>query len=181
MKIMNYFSEKIEEIKQGTYVPTYEQVKMLPEFSGITRNTFRIARKRWYHQNFHMNFNQFSSRLARGQKIIESEEPREIKPTNLWVGFTLIAIGIVIIGGGIVGYYMEKANCYNPAMGCGFLTGAGGLGLFGVTFLGLIPIMGGIFFPYRKRRITKKILPLLIILLPTLAFLLSFIFISFNF
>jgi len=37
VKLRNYFSDRIEEIKDGSYVPTYEQIKELPEFSGINR------------------------------------------------------------------------------------------------------------------------------------------------
>jgi len=96
---------------------------------------------------------------------IELDNPKKVKSNNLLIGFILIAIGILIIGMGLVGYHMG-----NPALGA-----AGGLGLFGVNILGLIAIIGGILFPFRKRRITKRILPLLIIILPTLAFLLSFI------
>ncbi|MFX1356620.1 MAG: hypothetical protein ACFFA8_04985 [Promethearchaeota archaeon] len=112
---------------------------------------------------------------------IEPEKPKEVEANNLWIGFILIAIGILIIGMGIVGYYIEKVNCYNPAVGCGILTGGGGMGLFGVNFLGLFVIIGGILFPYRKHRIAKRILPLLFIIVPTLAFFLSFIIVSFNF
>ncbi|GAG21675.1 unnamed protein product, partial [marine sediment metagenome] len=32
VKLRNYFSDRIEEIKEGSYVPTYEQIKELPEF-----------------------------------------------------------------------------------------------------------------------------------------------------
>jgi hypothetical protein len=48
-KISNYFSEKIEEIKEGTLVPSYDQVKDLPEFSGINRDEFIIARNGIYY------------------------------------------------------------------------------------------------------------------------------------
>jgi len=75
-KISNYFSDRIEEIKEGMFVPSYDQVKDLPEFSGINRDEFIISRNgwfkqtfnmspnKWYKQNFHMNFNEYSSRLA---------------------------------------------------------------------------------------------------------------------
>ena len=74
-KIRNYFSNRIEEIKEGTLVPSYDQVKDLPEFSGINRDEFIFARNgwfkqtfhmspnKWYKRNFHISFNEFSSRL----------------------------------------------------------------------------------------------------------------------
>ena len=63
VKLRNYFSDRIEEIKEGSYVPTYEQIKELPKFRGINRETFRIARKRWYKQHFQMTPVKFSSRV----------------------------------------------------------------------------------------------------------------------
>ena len=63
VKLRNYFSDRIEEIKDGSYVPTYGQIKELPEFSGIKREAFRIARKEWYSQHFRMSSARFSKRV----------------------------------------------------------------------------------------------------------------------
>jgi len=65
-KIRNYFSDRIEEIKKRTFIPSYDKIKDLPEFSGITRDAFIIVRNGWYKQNFHMNFYEFKSYLASG-------------------------------------------------------------------------------------------------------------------
>ena len=64
VKLKNYFSDRIEEIKDGNYIPTYEQIKELPEFNGISWETFRIARKHWYSQHFGMSFRTHSKRLG---------------------------------------------------------------------------------------------------------------------
>jgi len=82
--------------------------------------------------------------------MIATEKTKEVKAKNLWVGISLIVIGILIIVGGAVGYYIEKANCPTE-LGCGILTYWGGLGFFGLTFLGSIFIIPGIIYPYRKR------------------------------
>jgi len=59
--IRNYFSDRIEEIEEGVYVPIYEQVKILPEFNEITRENFRNARRQWYFYNFGMSFYKFNT------------------------------------------------------------------------------------------------------------------------
>ena len=55
------FSDRIEEIEEGVYVPVYEQVKTLPEFNEITRENFRNARRKWYFYNFGMSFYKFNT------------------------------------------------------------------------------------------------------------------------
>ena len=53
-KIRNYLTDRIEEIKEGTFVPSYVQVKDLPQFSGINRDEFIIARNEWFKQLPHL-------------------------------------------------------------------------------------------------------------------------------
>lgn len=65
-KISHYLTDRIEEIKDGTYIPHYERFVSLPEFSGINRRTFRIARNMWYLQNLNMPFDRFTTRLEKG-------------------------------------------------------------------------------------------------------------------
>ncbi len=65
-KISHYLTDRIEEIKDGTYIPQYERFVSLPEFSGINRRTFRIARNMWYLQNLNMPFDRFTTRLEKG-------------------------------------------------------------------------------------------------------------------
>jgi hypothetical protein len=74
MRISSYFSERIEEIQKGAYVPSYRQVKELPEFSGINQRDFRIARKKWYRQNFQTTFFMASSRLENIKAMNLSEQ-----------------------------------------------------------------------------------------------------------
>ncbi len=64
--IRNYFSDRIEEIEEGVYVPIYEQVKALPEFNEITREIFRNARRKWYFYNFGLSFYKFN---AQSEKV----------------------------------------------------------------------------------------------------------------
>lgn len=68
IRIGNYFSDNMEEIKEGSFIPTYEKIKELPEFSGVNRETFRIARRQWYKQHFHMPFVKFTARLEKVQQ-----------------------------------------------------------------------------------------------------------------
>ena len=77
---------------------------------------------------------------------------------KITVGNILLVIGVLIIGGGIVGYFIEKANCppYYPA-GCGFLTSAGGLGLMGLIFLGSLFVLGGLIMILSNRKRIRKL------------------------
>ena len=95
IKIRNYFSERIEEIKQGTYVPTYEQIKMLPEFSEISRETFRVARSGWFRNNFHMNFYKFSSRLKSG--LSTKDYDRKVRVKRIIIGVIILILGVLSI------------------------------------------------------------------------------------
>ncbi len=63
--IRNYFSDRIKEIEDGVYVPTYEQVKGLPEFNEVNRENFRNARRKWYLYNFGMSFVKFNAQLEK--------------------------------------------------------------------------------------------------------------------
>ena len=63
--IRTYFSDRIKEIEEGIYVPTYEQVKILPEFNEINRENFRNARRKWYLYNFGMPFVKFNAQLEK--------------------------------------------------------------------------------------------------------------------
>ena len=64
-EIRNYFSDRIKEIEEGSYVPTYEQVKILPEFNEINRENFRNARRKWYLYNFGIPFVKFNGQLEK--------------------------------------------------------------------------------------------------------------------
>ena len=64
-KIRNYFSDRIEEIEEGSYVPTYEQVKEMPEFSEVNRETFRNARRKWYLYNYGISFFKFNAQFEK--------------------------------------------------------------------------------------------------------------------
>jgi hypothetical protein len=72
-KIKNYFSDRIEEIKEGTFVPSWDNFKDLPEFSGTYRDNFIKARNGWYKQIFNTSFKKFSSYLASGQIDLMSQ------------------------------------------------------------------------------------------------------------
>ena len=76
--------------------------------------------------------------------MIDTERPKEVK-----VGMTLIVIGILIIVGGIGAYFIEKAYCAATEYACGILGAWGGMGLFGLIFLGLLFIIVG--YSYRRR------------------------------
>lgn len=67
-KINNFFTVNIEKIKEGTYFPTYDKIKHLPEFNGISTAQFIVARDEWYKQTFHTNSNADSSRLAKTER-----------------------------------------------------------------------------------------------------------------
>ena len=73
-KIRTYFTDRIEEIKEGTYIPQYERFVNLPEFSGINRRTFKIARNKWYLQHFHITFDTFTTRLEKNKGGYISEK-----------------------------------------------------------------------------------------------------------
>jgi hypothetical protein len=110
--------------------------------------------------------------------ISQPELTNSVKVNNLWVGIISIVIGILIIVGGTVAYYMEEANC-DPLFGsCGPLHSAGGLGLFGLTFFGLFFIVVGVIYPYKRRIKRKEIyVCFLLLFLPTMAMLLTFLLI----
>ena len=67
----------------------------------------------------------------------------------------MIVIGSLTIVTGIVGYYIERANCLlagNPS-GCGFLSAAGGLSALGVSFPGgILLVLGFILLIHAIRR-----------------------------
>lgn len=66
-KIRNYFSDRIEEIEEGNYVPIYKQIKKLPEFSEINRVSFRTARRKWYLYNFGMPYFKFNTQIEKSK------------------------------------------------------------------------------------------------------------------
>ena len=63
--IRSYFSNRVKEIEEGVYAPTYEQVKALPEFNEINRENFRNARRKWYLYNFGMSFVKFNAQFEK--------------------------------------------------------------------------------------------------------------------
>jgi len=114
-KIRNYFTDKIEEIKEGTFVPSYDQVKDLAEFSGINRDpfifardewfkqTFHMSSNKWYKQTFHMSLSEYSSRLASDLSEedyvlkLRKEKKKNKKPGL--IAFVCV-VGILITWGG---------------------------------------------------------------------------------
>jgi len=175
-KLRNYFSDRIEEIKDGSYVPTYEQIKDLPEFSGITRSTFRIARRWWYKQHFRMPFVKFTTRLEKikardiseskydqeqrnkfyarlenikGEYISEKEYDKEQIKGSRKIGFCISFIGALFI---VYALVMGAGTGWNPNyMG----------GYFYYVFLsgvpGIILLSIGIFLILKNRNKASKI------------------------
>ena len=84
------------------------------------------------------------------KKLFDTEQPQEVKANKIWVGISLIVIGIVIVVVCIVGYYMEKPICPSAQYPC-FFSGGGGMGFGFLVILGLILTIVGIIYPYRKR------------------------------
>ena len=77
-RVKNYFSDRIEEIKKGTYVPTYKQIKTLPEFEWVSEETFKVARKEWFLQHFGMRAKKFAAHL----KAIKESNLSELDRNN---------------------------------------------------------------------------------------------------
>ena len=159
VKLRNYFSDRIKEIKDGSYVPTYEQIKELPEFSGIKRETFRIARKRWYSQHFRMTSIKFSERLEnikagyisenkfaarleniKGGYISEEEYDKEPIRGNRKSGFCISIIGAFFI---MYGLLMGGVTGWNPSYVGGYFAYVYILGVPGIILLviGLILVI----------------------------------------
>jgi len=102
-KIRNYLTDRIEEIKEGTFVPSWDQFKDLPEFVGTYRSdfinardewfkqTFNMSSNKWYKQNFHMSLSKFSSRLVSNFSVEKNKKPGLI---------ALMCVGILITYGG---------------------------------------------------------------------------------
>jgi hypothetical protein len=92
--------------------------------------------------------------FIREKNMSGTEKPTKVKVKKLWVGISLIVIGSLIIVAGIVGYYIEKANCLLAGYpsGCGFFSAAGGLGTVGFCFPGGIIIVIGLVFLIRGIR-----------------------------
>jgi hypothetical protein len=111
--------------------------------------------------------------------ISQPLETNSPKVNNLWAGITLITIGIFIIVGGTVAYYMEEAYCATQIDLCtGPLHSWGGMGLFGLTFLSLIFIAVGIIYPYKRRIRRKEVyVCILLLFLPSMAYLLTWLLI----
>ncbi|NHJ20215.1 MAG: hypothetical protein EAX91_04665 [Candidatus Lokiarchaeota archaeon] len=77
-KIKNYLSNRIDEIKEGSYVPSYKQIKALPEFKGVSEETFNVARKEWYLRHFGMRAKKFTAHL----KLIKEGNLSELVRNN---------------------------------------------------------------------------------------------------
>ena len=131
VKLRNYFSDRIEEIKEGSYVPTYEQIKELPEFKGVSQEVFRIARRRWYEQHFRMSSVKFTKRLElikagytsenkfaerleniKAEYISEKEFDKEHKKGKRNNGFCILIIGAFFIMYALV---MGAGTGWNPS------------------------------------------------------------------
>ncbi len=59
-KIFNYLSQKIDEIREGTYIPMYQDFINIPKFKNLNEKTFRHARYQWYKKHFNKSFNKYS-------------------------------------------------------------------------------------------------------------------------
>lgn len=87
----------------------------------------------------------------KSKETSDIEKPKENDAKNLSARISLIVIGSIIIIGGIVLYYIEDINCPTDDMCGGILHSMGGLGLYGLFFLGLNILVPGIIYPYFKR------------------------------
>ncbi|MHA1461208.1 MAG: hypothetical protein ACTSO8_06975 [Promethearchaeota archaeon] len=95
-KIRSYLTDRIEEIKAGTFVLSYDQIRDLPEFSGIKERAFNIARNKWYEDNFHMSFRAFSPLKAREKESNSGVEKAILKGKRKW-GIASMIIGMISI------------------------------------------------------------------------------------
>ncbi|MFW9939778.1 MAG: hypothetical protein ACFFFT_01965 [Candidatus Thorarchaeota archaeon] len=59
-KIFDYLDKKKKEIIGGSFFPTYSEIKVLAQFQGLNKKTFRHARSLWYRENFNKTFKEFS-------------------------------------------------------------------------------------------------------------------------
>ncbi|MHA2036237.1 MAG: hypothetical protein ACW98X_07375 [Promethearchaeota archaeon] len=134
MRISSYFSERMGEIQEGTYIPSYTQIKELPEFSGISRRVFRIARDKWFKQNFQKSFFMATSRLE------------AIKTTNLSENeYDNIQIkrkrnkgkGLIVVGALLLIFALIIIIAGDPVI----LGAAGGLGYVGPIFISVIGVL----------------------------------------
>lgn len=94
IKIKNHLSDRIEEIRDGTYIPYYERFKDLPEFRGIEQETFEIARREWYKENLPASY-------VKPLVFVKKRLKRSL--TNgfcfLFIGVILLVLGLVYGGG----------------------------------------------------------------------------------
>ena len=109
-EIMNYFSGRIEEIKEGSYVPTCESVKNLPDFSEISMKTFRIAREQWYSQHINTSFLKYSKRL----EIIKARgiSPKEYDISQIKWSIVLLVVGLPLISIAGIGIILILIGIY---------------------------------------------------------------------
>jgi hypothetical protein len=66
--ITNYLSGRKIEIQEGTYNPSFDQIKELPELKGVKQKTFNIARNKWYKQNLNLSYGQADTNKLRGKR-----------------------------------------------------------------------------------------------------------------
>jgi len=116
-KLRNYFSDRIEEIKEGSYIPTYEKIKELPEFSEVKRETLRIARQKWYSQHFGMSYLKYSKRLEtiKERGISEKEYDKKYIKGKRNNGFCILIIGVIGIVFAL--YFGEYTSWYGGKWG----------------------------------------------------------------
>ena len=133
-KINNYFTDRIEEIKEGTYIPSYDKIKDLPEFSGISQAEFIVSRNEWYKQTFHTNSNEYSSRLAKIEG--HSEEGSTIVITLIVIIGLIVAITIFVVGLSMIITYSYYSPQYQMRRGLLLLL-ISGITIF-VVIIGLI-------------------------------------------
>ena len=129
-KIKSYFSDRMEEIKDGTYIPYYERIKNMPEFKGINYDTFIIARDEWYLHHFHTPFDKISSRDIDTKK----------HNYRLGNGICFSIIGVILI------YYALSVGMvtgWNPSYGGGYFIYVYMLGVPGMILLviGIVSII----------------------------------------
>jgi len=167
VKLRNYFSDRIEKIKDGSYAPTYEQIKGLPEFSDINKSNFRIARKKWYKQHFRMSPGKFSARVRlikagytsenkfaarleniKGEYIFKKGYEKEQIKKKRNIGFCILVVGVLFI---VSALFQGAGMGWNPSY-------VGGYFRYVTIFMGIgiiILVIGFSLVLYYRSKLSK--------------------------
>lgn len=133
-QIKNYFSDRIEEIKKGTFVPSWDQIKDLPEFKGTYRSDLINAQDSWYKETFVMSFKDFYMYLASGLSEEDYALKLIIKKLRL-SGGVFFFIGVLsTLGAILVGNIINWSSSYFP----GYFV------MVACMSIGIILIIGGV-------------------------------------